>query len=696
MKLLKRISFFLLGVILLTLVVATVLEKICGRDYIYGTIPFVILWVLFAVSAAVYLWKRKIWKNFVAMMLHFSFLLILTGAFITWIYGEQGMLRVRKGESTAVFTDHKGTSRDISFYVGLDDFRVAYYTGTRAPMDFVGTITLSDESGNRLARGEVAMNRIFSYRGYRFYQSGYDSDEEGVTLAVSHDPYGITVTYAGYLLLLLSVILFFFNRRIRFYQLLKDPLLKRSVTVCCLLFCFSSVQAVDKPRVLPREIADRFGDLYVLYNDRICPLQTLVKDFTVKLYGRSSYRGLTPEQVFTGWMFYYSSWKEQPLIRIKSKAAQQLLGIEGQYASLDDFYNQYNEYKLEEAIQKIRLGAGVKDGKGIKDADEKHNLLLMLYSGELLKIYPHYGEEYLNWYSQGDPLAEDMTDNEWFFVKKSFDYIHEMVIKKDYEGLSDMLVKLKVYQQKKAGEALPSDTKFKAEKIYNRLHYTQVFAILCICIGFLSFLYGCNRVVYGGKVNVGIRAGLNVPATLVFLYLTLVTGLRWYISNHVPLSNGYETMQFIAWCVLLLSLSLQRKFFMSLPFGFLLCGLTLLVAMLGESGPRITQLAPVLSSPLLSIHVAVIMVSYSLFAFMMLNGLTAVVISLMKKDNTVQIARLHIISQILLYPAVFLLAAGIFTGALWANISWGRYWGWDPKEVWALVTMLIYSLALHP
>ncbi|MDR1098815.1 MAG: cytochrome c biogenesis protein CcsA [Tannerella sp.] len=704
MKIIKRISFALLGVILLALVAATVLEKIYGTGYIYGTVPFVLLWMTFALFAAVYLWMRKVRKHFGTALLHFSFLLILAGAFITWMYGEQGLLHVRKGSDTSMFTDHEGVPKVLPFHVRLDDFRVVYYTGTRAPMDFVSTVTLSGVNGDSLARGEVAMNRIFPYRGYRFYQSGYDADGEGVTLAVSHDPYGIAVTYTGYILLLLSFAGFFFSRRSRFRRLLKHPLLKRNTTVCLLLFCLHAIPAagtqaaaqkekpVSAPNVLPRDVAAQFGDLYVLYNDRICPLQTLAKDFTLKLYGRSSCKGLTPEQVFTGWIFYYSSWKEQPVFRIKSKTARQLLGIHGQYASLDDFYSPYNEYKLEQPLQKIHLGEKVKDGKGIAEADEKYNLPLILYSGKLLKIYPHAVGEHLHWYAQGDDLAEDLADDEWFFVKKSFDYMHEMVVKKDYEGLSEMLVKLKAYQQKKAGGALPSAHRFRAEKIYNSLHYTKFFAMLCMLTGLLSFLYYCNRPVRHKKAG----AGLNVLLVSVFLYLTLVIGLRWYVGNHVPLSNGFETMQFMAWCAVLLSFLLQGRFYLSLPSGLLLCGLTLLVAMLGESNPRITQLMPVLYSPLLSIHVAVIMVSYSLFAFIMLNGLAAMILSLMKNDSAVQIERLHAVSQIILYPAVFLLATGIFVGAVWANISWGRYWGWDPKEVWALVTMLVYSLALHP
>ncbi|MDR0573825.1 MAG: cytochrome c biogenesis protein CcsA [Tannerella sp.] len=218
----------------------------------------------------------------------------------------------------------------------------------------------------------------------------------------------------------------------------------------------------------------------------------------------------------------------------------------------------------------------------------------------------------------------------------------------------------------------------------------------CLFIGIVSFLLYCNRLINGCRVSDRTELVFHTLCALVFLYLTVVIGLRRHISAHTPLSNGFETMQFMAWCTVLLSFLLRRKFFMSQPFGFLLCGLSLLVAMQGESNPRITQLAPVLSSPLLSVHVVVIMLSYSLFAFMMLNGLTAVILSFVRKENTVQVERLYVVSQIILYPAVFCLATGIFVGAVWANISWGRYWGWDPKEVWALITMLLYSLALHP
>lgn len=740
---LKRISFSLLGIIIASLVIATLSEKLYGADFVaehvYGSVSFLILWTVFSVAALIYLLKRKVLKKTVVMMLHFSFLLILAGAFVTRLFGERGVLHIREGEETIYFADNNGMPVRMPVIVKLDAFRIVYYLGTRVPMDFVSAATITDLEEKKVIDDEISMNKILSYRGYRFCQSGYDEDEKGVTLAVSYDPYGVAVTYSGYLFLLVSIVSFFFNRHSRFRHLLNKlnkPLSTRVLSAWIAFLCVNNLQVaaqsagsvvgkqtitIDEPKVLPREVAAKFGDLYIFYNDRICPLQTLAKDFTVKLYGRSSYKKLTAEQIFTGWMFYYSSWKKQPMIKMKSKAVQRMLGIEDGYASLDDFYGSYNEYKLEKAVGNIRRGVTGEDRRAIEDADEKYNLIAMLYSGEMIKMFPHVGnnvfrsdsgdicaehagghsgnggEEHIIWYSQGDILPGEIDDDEWLFVRKSFDYIHEMVVRKDFDALSGMLMKMKVYQQKKAGRVLPSDSRFKAEKIYNdHPDYTKFVAISCLFIGIVSFLLYCNRLINSRKVDVRTEAVLCMFGILVFLFVTVVICLRWYISAHAPLSNGFETMQFMAWCTVVLSLLLRRRFFMSLPFGFLLCGLALLVAMLGESNPRITRLMPVLLSPLLSLHVVVIMVSYSLFAFMMLNGLTAVVLSFVRKENTMQIERLYVVSQVILYPAVFCLAIGIFIGAIWANISWGRYWGWDPKEVWALITMSLYSLALHP
>lgn len=707
MKLLKRTAFSLLGILLLILTIATILEKIYGTDfvneYIYSSVPFVILWGVTAITSLLYIIKSKLHRQPVVFLLHLSLLFILAGAFTTWIYGEQGTMRVRQGEQQTSFTDSKGISHQLPFSITLNQFEIIYYKGTLAPMDFISHISVADKDCHRQIQGKVSMNHIFSYQHYRFYQSGYSEDNEGSVFSVSHDPYGIGITYAGYTLLLLSTVFFFFSPQSRFRQLLKSPLLHRSLTVILLLFAFSLNSNFLKanstsPKVLPREVAEHFGDLYILYNNRICPLQTFARDFTVKLYGSSSYKGLTPEEVLTGWLFYYDSWKNEPIIRIKSNEARKLLEIEGNYARLKDYISTINEYKLEKMMNHIRSGEQVTDKRGIEEADEKFNIINLVCTGAMMKIFPcrNIAGKTLEWYSQSDQLPQDMDNDKWVFIRKSMSYVNEMIVMKKYNDACLLLEKIKKYQQKECDGLLPADNKFKAEKIYNQFDYSKSVAMACICIGLICFIYYCHCMASQKRTSRKAIIILNILLWIVFTYLSAAICLRGYVSNHLPLSNGFETMQFMAWCTLLLTFLLQRKFAMLLPFGFLLCGLTLMVSMLGESNPQITQLMPVLQSPLLSIHVVVIMIAYSLLAFIMLNGVTAVILHQSQKECKEQIERLQIISQIILYPAIFLLAIGIFIGAVWANVSWGRYWGWDPKEVWALITMLVYALALHP
>lgn len=707
MKLLKRTAFSLLGILLLILTIATILEKIYGTDfvneYIYSSVPFVILWGVTAITSLLYIIKSKLHRQPVIFLLHLSLLFILAGAFTTWIYGEQGTMRVRQGEQQTSFTDSKGISHQLPFSITLNQFEIIYYKGTLAPMDFISHISVADKDCHRQIQGKVSMNHIFSYQHYRFYQSGYSEDNEGSVFSVSHDPYGIGITYAGYTLLLLSTVFFFFSPQSRFRQLLKSPLLHRSLTVILLLFAFSLNSNFLKanstsPKVLPREVAEHFGDLYILYNNRICPLQTFARDFTVKLYGSSSYKGLTPEEVLTGWLFYYDSWKNEPIIRIKSNEARKLLEIEGNYARLKDYISTINEYKLEKMMNHIRSGEQVTDKRGIEEADEKFNIINLVCTGAMMKLFPcrNIAGKTLEWYSQSDQLPQDMDNDKWVFIRKSMSYVNEMIVMKKYNDACLLLEKIKKYQQKECDGLLPADNKFKAEKIYNQFDYSKSVAMACICIGLICFIYYCHCMASQKRTSRKAIIILNILLWIVFTYLSAAICLRGYVSNHLPLSNGFETMQFMAWCTLLLTFLLQRKFAMLLPFGFLLCGLTLMVSMLGESNPQITQLMPVLQSPLLSIHVVVIMIAYSLLAFIMLNGVTAVILHQSQKECKEQIERLQIISQIILYPAIFLLAIGIFIGAVWANVSWGRYWGWDPKEVWALITMLVYALALHP
>lgn len=694
-KLLKYLAFGSAALITVVLIVATIVEKFYGspfvQEYIYGAKLMIILWLLLAHCTVFYLVRSGAHKRFATFMLHISFAVILFGAYTTWKWGVQGRVHLRQGESTEYFVSADGEEHTFPFSLKLSDFELKYYEGTFAPMDYISHLEIAD--GEENIKGKVSMNNILSHRHYRLYQAGYDKDGNGTTLAVSYDPWGIGITYAGYLLLLISMLAFFVQPQSRFRALLRHPALKRGAVAMLMLCSINTISAAERmPHTLPREVAEKFGDLHIYYNDRICPLQTFAKDFTTKLYGKSTYRGLSAEQVITGWFFFYDDWKHEPMIKIKGGETKRLLGIEGNYARLTDFASATDGYKLEAALR----GEGEGNRRNAESANEKFNVVSMLAMGNLLKIYPYRNAEgVVTWYSLADKLPAEVPYEQWLFIGRSMNLVAEKIMHKKYDEVVSLLDKIVLYQAKEAGDGLPSSWRFKAEKLYNSANFNRPLAMACLTLGILFFLIFCLSSSLrkgGGKwLNTVLAMGLSG----VLLYLTLQIALRWIVSNHIPLSNGFETMQFMAWCSALIALCAMRKFRMALPFGYLLCGFTLLVAMMGEASPRITQLMPVLQSPLLSIHVVVIMIAYSLLAFAMLNGVTALILHYTKRDSKAEVEYLQVVSNIMLYPAVFLLAAGIFIGAVWANISWGRYWGWDPKEVWALITMLVYSAALH-
>ena len=691
-KLLKILSFGTLLILVVILIAGSVLEKVIGTSQVYELIytspVTLILWGLMAVCASLYLCKKKVHKTFITFTLHLSFVLILIGALTTHLYGIQGKIHLRKGENpSCIYELNDSTQAELPFKVALKEFQLEYYDGTFSPMDYVSKINMTDADGT-IHEGKVSMNNICKFQNYRFYQSGYDKDGEGTILAISYDPYGITITYIGYASLLLCMLSFFFQKNNRLTALLKHPILKKMGTIGCLLLLPVAAMAADRPQALPKKAAEAFGNLYVYYNDRICPMQTLAKDFTIKLYGKSTYKGLTAEQVLSGWFFFYDDWKTEPMIRIKDEETRNILGIKGSYASISDFID-FNGYKLEKVLQS-------NENAGAAIANEKFSLASMASTGSLLKIYPYRlpTDPVSVWYSFADKLPSGIPSGEWGFIRNSMSYVAEKVAMNNHKDVIMLLGKIKKYQIKE-GDDLPSETKFKAEKFYNSTNINRILAMASVTLGILTFGIYCRQLLRREKSN-KLNLPLLILMGLVGLYLTMHLGLRGFISGHLPMSDGFETMLFMAWCTSILTLIFHRKFTMSIPFGFLICGLAMMVAMLGESNPKITNLIPVLQSPLLSIHVVVIMIAYSLLAFAMLNGVTALILYASHKDCKDEIEYLSVISRIILYPAVFLLTIGIFVGAVWANVSWGRYWGWDPKEVWALITMLVYSLALHP
>ena len=688
---LLNITLGLVAALLLVLMSATVAEKIWGTPFahanIYGSAWFAALWALLAAASALLMVRRGLLRRMPTALIHMALLVILAGAAVTRLTSCHGLGHVRVGQTVGEFVTDEQLVARFPFALTLTHFDVECYAGTRSPMDYVSRLRI--EADTDVAEGEVRMNHIYSYAGYRFYQSGYDDDRRGCTLAVAHDPAGIALTYVGYGLLLLGMAVFFADRRSDFRRLLHRW---RTAVALALVLIPGTASAADRstdtPRVLPPDVAGAFGNLWVLHNGRICPLSTLASDLTVRLCGRPTYRGLTPEQVLTGWMFFYDDWQHQPLIRLKDNAAAAALGVAGRHASLSDFYSPDGLYRLASA----RRGAPA----SVVDADDKFNTIAMLTSGAMLRIFPCADADGgIDWLSPADRIPPSVPDAEWIFVRRSLDYVAETVVRRDYAEVVRLVGKIGLYQQRVAGGVLPSDRMRRLEQAYSRLAAHSWIFGLCIAMGLVAYAFWGIGLATGRACPRPVRVALTAFAAALLAWLTALLLMRGVVAGRVPLSDGFETMQFMAWCALALAVALCRRAPVALPAGLVVGGLALLVSHLGHSNPQITPLMPVLASPLLCIHVVVIMIAYSLLAFAMLNGLAACVIRLCCRVASAPVARLADLSRIIVCPAVFLLAAGIFVGAVWANVSWGRYWGWDPKEVWALVTMMVYSAALH-
>jgi len=632
MKYLKYILALLFAFVIVVLAYATFLQQAGGAGYAAGRVYhswwFFLLWALLAVISAAVIAGRRLWRRVPLFLLHVSFLVILLGAAVTYFTSKDGSMHIRSGATENMYyvmKDSEMTTAMLPFSLTLKKFDVEYYPGTQAPSDFVSYIGYEDD-GYRECR--ISMNNILSLRGYRFYQSSFDEDLKGTVLRVNYDPYGTPVTYFGYCMFFISFLWLLVARRETFRRLLSNDVLKKSALVLVFLASLSSASARSIPTI-NKERAAQAARMQVIYNDRVVPLNTLARDFLAKIYGRTSYKGLSAEQVIYGWISHPEKWKDEKMIKIKSADMRRYLGIDGKYASMQDLFDG-QDYKLQRIPDNMFSG----NNKAVAELDEKVGLILMLTNGSLIKPLP------------------------------------------------------------KGGVRL-SDARLEAELLYNAIPANKICFMANLTVGLLSLILLLLSIAGKGRVFSKLYTLLYIYVAAVFLFFLFIYILRWYIGGRIPLGNGYETMQFLALSVMLLTLIAGTRLRYILPFGLILSGFILLVSYLGEMNPQITPLMPVLNSPILSLHVSVIMMSYALLAFVALNALFALAVMAGKNDNTERVGQLTVISRIMLFPAEFLLGLGIFLGAVWANISWGSYWSWDPKEVWALITFMIYAVPFH-
>ena len=698
MKHLKNLILVVATAIILILVTATIVESSKGtafvRQHIYTSAWFVVLWAALAVVAAVYIVLRKNKSNISTsvLLVHASFLVILLGAFTSWTMAESGTIHLRQNETTSTMKDEEGKTKELGFEVSLKNFNVVNYPGTDAPMDYVTTLTANTQEI------KVSMNNIGSFNGYRFIQSGYDSDMQGTTLGVYHDPWGIGITYTGYALLFISLIATMVSKKTRMRHLYRKALSLQgakawAVTALLAVSSFSTTANAQEMVKIDGDIADDFGKICVLYNSRITPINTVATSFVTKLCGKPTWDGLSSNQVFAGWIFDVPYWETVKMIEIKEKKAQELLGINGKWASFDDFWDNYNNYKLDAPLKKAYKDGDTKLQKQLRDADEKFNIIRMLYGGEMLKMFPYAGKQgHMQWFAPGQPLGNlKLDEKELVFIKKSMDYLAESIITGDKVRAEEIAKKIYSYQHVRGKAVVPTKFRIYTETFYNKTNAQRLPVMLYLTLSLLLAIVSTLSLNNGKQKKT--RLVSSVLTWVMLIHTTLLLALRWFVSGHLPMSNGYETMQFMAWATLIVTLVMQKRFLPVKQFGPLLSSFALLVAMITDGNPQITQLMPVLQSPLLSVHVMVIMFSYALFGLTALIGLQGLIAHHRKQEEKEQ--QLAALSQFLLYPAVALIAIGIFIGAIWANVSWGRYWSWDSKETWALITMLIYSAPLH-
>ena len=613
----KKVNVTLLVLTAIAMAVGTFLSV----DGYYASWWFVALLALDAMAAIITIVQRKYWHSPHNLLIYASVPVMLLGGLLTMTTGQQNSLSLHPGEEL------EG--------VKLERFDVVNYPGTQTPMDFVSQVTIDGEPYT------ISMNNIARHKGYRYYQEDYDG-EGGSTLRVAHDPWGIGVTYAGYALLVAGLAWMFLDKRSRFRRLLKGA------AVLALLFLAQTATAA--PRTLgstsgrrpsvPRDVAAKMGEQYVLYKGRVCPMQTLAKDFTTKLYGKATYQGLTSEQVLSGWMFYYGDWAE-------------------------------------EAMPK---------GKNQRATEEKQALVQMVANSTLLKMFPlRDSTGVLQWYSQNDPLPLSVGDDEYIFIRKQLGYCQELVVKGDFETLAMVFDKTRQYQEKQAAGLLPSAARVKAERLYNALTTGRWLPMVLLGLGLVAF--GLSMRGKGRKVQTVVHLGTALLVAATTLYLLLVFVLRWVVGGHVPMAGGFDSMNLVTIVVGIIGLVALRRHAMAPIISLLAMGFCQLVAMMSGSNPPVTNLMPVLNSPLLTLHVAVIMMAYALFLFVALNSVAALL-------RPAQREKMRRTTLLMLYPAEALLAVGIIIGAVWANISWGTYWSWDPKEVWALITLMVYLYPL--
>ena len=597
----------------------------------------------------------------------------------------------------------------LPFHLYLKDFQLERYPGSESPSSFASEVVLQDDISGFTKEIRIFMNNTLTYKGYKFFQSSYDSDELGTVLSVNHDFWGTNITYLGYLLLAIGIILSIMNKH-SYFRFLARKLKQISVktAMIVLLVPGMSVPALAQSgfgAAIP-DINDgtveAFSKIWVQGIDgRIEPASTLNSEIVRKVSHKASLYGKSPDEVVLSMMTHSEIWQTLPIIRVSSKAMSMQLGMTGDFITPEQLFDAQGNYRILENVRAAYEKAPAFRNQLEKEyinVDERVNICFMVFDGSMFNIFPRVNRED-PWYGPGANVT-DYSGADSVFVRNGFQLMLQNIAQQNYADANQLINGIMSFQHKYGGDLIPSESKQSVEILYNKINpFKRVFPFY-LMFGFFLLLVLFVNIFRQKPLSKILRYGFYAVIILLFLMHTTGLVVRWYISGHAPWSNGFESIVYIAWAVMLAGLIFGRKYPMVIGTAAFLSGIALFVGHLNFMNPEITPLVPVLKSYWLMIHVAIITASYGFLGLSAFLGIMVMIlIVLRRKINEEKVSlfieQLTTINEMSATVGLYFLTVGTFLGGVWANESWGRYWGWDPKETWALITVVIYSFVVH-
>jgi cytochrome c-type biogenesis protein CcsB len=627
----------------------------------------------------------------------------------------------------------------IPFYMKCNDFILDRYPGSDMPSSYASDLQVLDTANNEFGTKRVFMNHVLDYGGYRFFQSSYDPDEKGTILSVNHDFWGTNITYFGYLMMFIGMVFSLFAPSSRFRELIGVLKKSNAKSVIAILFTLLSAaayaqdssehahddhehththqhqQAMPAAPVKPvvyfisEDQSDELATLLVQDNrGRIIPMHTMCDQLLSKLYRSNTYEGRNAVQTVISMHMYPDYWLDQKVILVPMALYDKYNLTK--YASFRELTDETGNFKwindYNAALQKPEGQQSEVQKKLIK-LGEKYQVLLGVINWNYMKIIPLKGDKADRWFM---PFNQELMMKDSVSSRLALTYISSLndaaKSNSDFSKSTKLLNDLKNMQRSIApASILPSESHVKMEVSYNKMGIFKnagnsyiLFALVLLIIFFIRVFFNPSaksdrRYSIIGKV-------IFVLMAIIFLYHGAGLVMRSMISGHAPWSDGYEAMVFIAWVIVLAGFIFSRVSVVILAAAALLAWFFIFVSQLNLLDPEITPLQPVLKSYWLMIHVAIITSSYGFLGLGFIISFVNIILYLTRglkngKEVTKNITVLTAVSEMTITIGLFMLTIGTFLGGIWANESWGRYWGWDPKETWALVSVLVYAIILH-